>query len=256
MGTSGLAWLVTVRDETWLRWIGRWRFATSEQVAAEFARRGESAPVKVVERRMRACRDLGLVTSQRVVAELPTAHSLTREGMNTVGLGGAVASPKVAEFRHDYQVIELARHLGVEKPDHELVTEREIRRVDTPNARRNEPPAFAVIAPETGSAFRRLYPDLATVTPSGAKWVHELEASRKDQRRLVRLMLAYVYAEHVRGARYYAVPEVRDRVQAAAAEANQRAAEVGRPQKISVIAWPATSPSPERQQHRKEGHDE
>lgn len=231
-------WRVTSRDVDWLTWLGRWRFASSVQVSQEFTRRGASAPAKVVERRMRACRQLGLITSQRVVAELPGVHSLTRQGMDLVGIGGLVVGPNVAQFRHDYQVIELAWELAAEKPDHQLVTEREMRRADTPNAHRNDPPQFAVVLPSSGAVMRRIYPDVVTITPAGGKWVHELEASRKDHRRLVNLMLAYTYAEHIRGARYYAVPQVLEGVQRAAAEANQRASDVGRPTKVTVVSWP------------------
>ncbi|WP_432951287.1 hypothetical protein ACQPXM_41465 (plasmid) [Kribbella sp. CA-253562] len=237
-------WQVTERDVAWLAWIGRWRGATSVQVSAEFAGRGESAPKTVVDRRLRGLKEIGLAEMHRMVHDLPSAWSLTREGMNVAGVAGRVLKPRLADFRHDHEVIMIARQVAVDKPSHQLVTEREIRRLETPDGGVLKDPKYSVRMMGTGRSLRWLYPDLVSVSPEGQTWAHELEASRKDSRRLVRLMMAYIYADHITGVRYYAVPQVEATVKAAAAEANAAAAEIGRPRKIFVQPWRDISPRP------------
>ncbi|MFG1820816.1 hypothetical protein ACGFIF_44170 [Kribbella sp. NPDC049174] len=258
----GKRWQVTHRDVEWLTWLGRWRGATAAQVCEEFTARGESAPLKAAERRLRGMKEIGLVESTRMVHDLPSAWSLTREGMSLAGVGGRVVTPRLADFRHDHEMVAIARAVAVDKPTHEILTEREIRRIDTPDQGSPKDPRYSVRILGTGRSLRWLYPDMVTIAPTGAVWAHELEASRKDSRRLVRLMLAYIYADHITGVRYYAVPAVAAIVEAAAAEANAKAAELGRPRKISVERWrdiaprPATSTSQGRAPHRKDGHGE
>lgn len=243
-GIQGVAkrWQVTERDVEWLAWLGRWRGATSPQVAEEFAGRGQSAPLKVVERRLRGLREIGLVTSDRMVHDLPSAWSLTREGMTVAGVAGRVIRPRLADFRHDHEMVAIARMVAVDKPSHQILTEREIRHLETPDPAKPKDPKYSVRLMGTGRSLRWLYPDMVTVSPTGRTWAHELEASRKDSRRLVRLMMAYIYADHITGVRYYTVPQVEATVRAAAAEANAAAAEIGRPQKISVQPWRDISP--------------
>ena len=55
-------------------------------------------------------------------------------------------------------------------------------------------------------------------------------------------MMAYIYADHITGVRYYTVPQVAATVRAAAEEANAGAAELGRPRKITVQQWRDISP--------------
>lgn len=255
-GVVARRWLLTERDVEWLAWVGRWRFVSAGQLSREFGRRGLSAPVKVVERRLRAMRELGLVSSERVVADVPAVHSLTRDGMRVVGLSGPVVGPKLAEFRHDLAVTDLACELLLQKPGHRLVTEREVRHAETPNQLARETSVgvvrrWSVVLPE--KRFGGVYPDLVTETPSGAVWAHELEASRKEHRRLVRLMLAYARASYVRGVKYYAVESVLAGVKKAALEANALSASEGLPARVDVEGWPLLSTSAAGAAASKEG---
>jgi hypothetical protein len=139
-------------------------------------------------------------------------------------------------------MVAIARKVAVDKPSHKILTEREIRRLETPGRSKPTNPQYCVRALGTGGSVRWQFPDLVSVTPEGQTWAHELEASLKDSRRLVRLMMTYIYADHITGVRYYTVPDVEATVQAAAAEANAAAAELGRPRKISVQPWRDISP--------------
>jgi hypothetical protein len=241
MVTEGArGWRVTARDIEWLRWLGRWRSATVAQLAREFRRRGESAPEEAVSRRMRAWRALGLVTSQRLLADEPGVHSLTGQGMRLVELMGAVAGPKLAELRHDLAVIDLAHRLLTDRPSHELHTEREIRRAESPGFGAEPECRLSVAKMDAGmSQFKRVYPDLATVTPSGLVVAHELEASRKEHRRLVKLMLSFIHARSVASVRYYVLPHLAAGSARAAGDANQAARELGRGEFVKVFQWPA-----------------
>lgn len=234
-------WRVTERDLSWLAWIGRWRAVTAQSLSEEFAARGESAPLKKVETRLRAMRSLGLVDASRVLADRPRLHWLTREGMRVAGLEGAVVKPRLSHIIHDLTVVDVARYLTERRPEHELHTEREIRRVETPNQHQTEvEQRFTLTLPEATSRFSRIFPDLVSVAPDSTTWAHEVEATRKEHRRLVRLMLAYAAAPNITYARYYALPAVGSSVRRAAAEANRIATERGQGKPIMVTDWPIT----------------
>jgi len=216
---------VTSRDLRWLEWIARWRFVTAPAIVREFVARGESAPPTSVDRRMRALHQLGLVEYERVLAEEPRLYWISRAGMQLVGLTGAVVSPKFADIRHDLRVLDVAHWLTTERVrSHRLITEREIRRSETGNQFQTVPAHYSIEIPERVK-HSRAYPDIVTVNDQGAAWGHEVEFSRKEHRRLVRLMLGYAEAEPYRGAIYYPAESVRDSVTRAAEEANAIALE-------------------------------
>jgi hypothetical protein len=230
---------LTERDLRWLEWMTGWRFVTGAAVVREFERRGESAPSTVVDRRLRGFTQLGLVEYERVLANAPRLYWLTRTGMQAAGVEGAVVSPKFADIRHDLVVLDVAHWLSSERvPSHQLVTEREIRRTETPNQFDPVEATYSMHLPERAT-HSRVYPDLVSVNPeSGRAWGHEVECSRKDHRRLVRLMLAYGEAARYAGAVYYPTENVRDTVQRAADEANQIIQERYARSPIHVQPWP------------------
>ncbi len=233
-------WILTSRDVAVLEWLGRWRGATAPQIAREFTRRHPESPLplKSAERRLRALKGMGLVESRDFLADQRRVHWLTREGMRAVGLSGSVASPKLAELTHDLSVIDLAHYLMTTQPEHELVTEQEVRRME-PNPAAG--PAAALrsgLEMGTGRATGgRAFPDLVSIVGGSQVWVHELERSRKPGPRLGTIMRAYIYADHIAGAVYWAYPHLVDAVQAAAEEANRAAQEIGRTAKIRVRRW-------------------
>lgn len=222
---------VTERDVEWLTWLGRWKGATSPQVADRFLAETPSG-VKVVERRVRTWRERGLLTSQRVLAGVPSVHSLTREGMILVGIEGPVRAPSVGQLRHDLAVTDCSTWLW-HKRGEAMLTEREIRAADP--ATTTAPRWALEAAPEAGR--RIVYPDLITVTEGGSGLAHEVELSPKEHRRLVSLMNAYVRARHLARVRYYAAEPIRHRVQKAADEVNTVAAARGIDKTVFVTGW-------------------
>ncbi|NJQ13538.1 hypothetical protein [Streptomyces bohaiensis] len=234
------AHMLTSRDLEILAWIGTWRAVTTSQVMREFNRRDGWRRREVYDRRLRALLALGLIRHARPLADRPRITWLTRAGHRAAGLEGAVAEPSTAELIHDLEVVELALHLAERQPDHELITEQEIRRSEPhPSAG----PAAALRAMEA-SAGRgtggRGYPDLASVAAkdSGEQvWVHEMERHRKSRARWLNIMLSYVYADHIHGCVYWAWPGITESVQAAAEETNRSAVAAGLTPAIVVRTW-------------------
>lgn len=238
---SDVRWRVTARDTRWLEWMARWRFTTAPLIEREFTGRGESAPLKAVERRLRGLAELGLLEYERVLADVPRLYWLTGDGVHAAGQHGAVAKPKLAEIRHDLAVMDVAHWLASERvPSHSLVTEREIRREEWATRGEPKPKRYSLPLPHPGSGRAgRAWPDLVSVSPEGKAWGHEVEASVKDHRRLVRLMLGFATSDVYRGAVYYPTSErTRESVQRAADEANETAQARGGRRPIAVTPWP------------------
>ncbi len=229
--------------------MARWRFVTSPLIAREFARRGESAPPTAVDRRLRALLARDLVEYERVLASVPRLYWLTREGMGAANVLGAAPKPKLADIRHDLTVIDDAHWLSATRvPSHTLITEREIRRTETPNRYDDKgDPVYSIVLPERAT-HTRAYPDLVSVNERGVAFGHEVEIARKDHRRLVRLMLGYVQSPTYAGAVYYAAGATADGVQRAADAANEIAVQRTGHTAITVMRWPLhdTADTPEQ----------
>ncbi|MDK1476828.1 hypothetical protein QNO07_26075 [Streptomyces sp. 549] len=234
---------MTSRDLEILQWIGRWRAVTCAQVAREFDRRsGSERRREVYERRLRALHTLGLLQQARPLGDRPRIHWLTRAGMTAAGMDGTPASPSVAELVHDLEVIELADHLTNIQPDHQLITEQEIRHCE-PNP--SSGPGARVRSDIEIGAGRgtggRAFPDLASVVtgPDGDEqvWVHELERARKGRARLMTIMLSYAYAKHIHGVVYWAWPDLVDLLNSVAIEANRTAEAANLRPCIIVRPW-------------------
>ncbi|WP_158939615.1 hypothetical protein [Streptomyces sp. NRRL S-87] len=228
-------WQVTDRDLTLLRWIGRWPGVTSSQVVRQFEGNSVFPSEQVVYRRLRALVAVGLLESGVLPGHRARAFWVTRRGLEIANIEGNPMSPNSKEYHHDLAVIDLAHQLQSAQPEYRLVTEREIRARDTPNQyTRPADPTYSVVA-ESGSGRR--YPDLVTTSPDGVVWAHELERTRKPRPRLVRNMLAYVNADHIHFAMYWAWPDLLSNVEQAAAEANAKSLELGRGEKIAFRVW-------------------
>jgi hypothetical protein len=234
-------WQMTARDEEILEWVARWRAVTAPQVQREFTRRAPDRPlhIKKAERRLRALKELGLVQYRRFRHGAHGVYWVSREGAKHLGVVGAVAPPKAGELEHDLDVVDLGFHLHELQPTQQLVTEQEIRRLEpSPSAG----PGAALRADIELGAGRGSggvgFPDLASVL-GGEVWVHELERSWKGRLRVERVMLSYVHAEHVSGVVYWAYPQVRGLLEAAAGEVNQAAATLGTGCRILVRPWKA-----------------
>ena len=180
--------LVTDRDLALVSWLGRFPFLTVELLhrwLGEIDQGGKS--LSIVYSRLNVLAAADLVESAAVLASAGRAVWLTPEGMRAAGVSGHSRAPRVSTFTHDLWVAELATSIRINKPRHELVTEREMRAEDTAN--QHEPVGGGksrnyASARTGGTAASRLFPDLLSIAPSGSRVVHEIERTGKDHRRL------------------------------------------------------------------------
>jgi hypothetical protein len=114
--------------------------------AAQIAERFELGRA-VSYARLGGMTQLGLVEHQRIFHAEPGVYLATRQGLHSVDLEVPAARVDLRTYRHDVElsslVIELEREFGPER----VVTEREIRALDTPGLRQ-EPdyrPLFGVL---------------------------------------------------------------------------------------------------------------
>ena len=216
-------WRITARDRDILEWVVRWRAVTSPQITRELSRRSDEAvPLKSVERRMRALRDLGLVQSAAIIADTPMVHWATNEGMLAGGMDAAGLPPRMSTVLHDLEVVELSFYLLERQPTHRLVTEREIRLAEGgPVGNGNEGPEY-LYTTELLATPGRKFPDVVTISPTGIVVQHELERTAKERTRLIKLMTPVVNHDEIRACIYWTYPHLLAQVEAAAAEANLR----------------------------------
>lgn len=224
--------MITDRDMRLLAWCGRWPFVSIEQIVREWERIEEPVSEQVVRRRVREWERFGLIKRERVMANFGPVLWLSREGMQSVELAGGLVGPRVSQFRHDYILTDLAHAILVDRPTHRLVTEREMRHAETPSQDRASEPEFSVAKVGKGT---RQYPDIATVTPSGKRIIHEFEHTRKDRKRLQRIMAGYMRADHIAGIRYYCEPALTSHLLDAARTVQTTGRDRGIAKAITVI---------------------
>ena len=227
---AGLIGEVTERDLAFLEWIGRFRGVTSAQVAGWFIpQAAEDVGVRIVNRRLSVMRNMGLVTSDRVLAHHPAIHNLTRAGMNKAQVYGPVRSFSVGQLDHDLAVTDLLIWLKRRDGDIRSLTEREVRAIDTPDT---DSPKYAVKA-LPGSGRRLIYPDLITIS-GNVGIAHEVENSAKEVSRLRALMVAYALNDRLSGVVYYGRPKLHRRLTSALDAARVEAREVYHRDRVSV----------------------
>lgn len=219
---------VTDRDVEIVRWLGRLRMATAEQVAGRF-----ELGRAVSYARLRGLVRLGLLEHQRVFHASPGVYLATKRGLDLGGVDLPPAKVDVRTYEHDVELSGLVAGLEKEFDAKRLVTEREIRAADTsPRLASDSEPRFAVRLQGghgqlhlTPVGYPRLHvPDCAVVGKRGAgSLVIELERSPKGRTRLRGILAAYVAARHIQGVRYVVTDDaverlVRGHVQALHAE--------------------------------------
>lgn len=228
--------MLTERDERLLKWVGRWPFVSVDQIVRETARWSEKPmPKRVVQRRVAEWLRLGLVEREKIMAAFPPVVWLTREGLRLVGLKGQAAGPRVSQFRHDYVLTDVAHAIMVDRPTHTLVTEREMRAHETPTQHADAEERYSVRRLATTGRAQRFYPDLVTVTPSGRQIIHEFENTRKDSKRIRRIMDTYIRSEHIAAIRYYGEGALIPHLVNVADGANQAALERGLNTSVTVV---------------------
>ncbi len=229
--------VITPRDLRLVEWVARFPFVTSRQASRWLsAVAGGSDAMRVLNRRTAVMIEAGLLVDGHLLSEHGRVFWVTHDGLRAVGLTGQVHQPRVGQARHDKLVTDLALDLMITKASHQLVTEREMRREDTPNQLRSNAPVWVTV--HTTAKSRRVYPDLLTVAPSGSRVVHEVELASKAHSRLVSLMLSHLDNDAVGGVRYYAANDARAGVEKAAEVARQAAAQRGNRKVLTVLGLP------------------
>lgn len=228
---------VTPRDLQLVELVGRFPFVTTVQASrwlGEVA--GGSTAMRVLNRRVAVLVGAGLLEQGRFLTEHGRVLWVTHEGLRAVGQSGQVHTPRIGQARHDKIVTDLALEVMITKPSHQLVTEREMRRSDTPNQLVSSDPVWVTV--HTSEKSRRVYPDLLTVAPSGSRVVHEIELAIKAHSRLVSLMLSHLDNEAVGSVRYYASNDARSGLDKAALEAREIVAQRGQRKVLTVVGLP------------------
>jgi hypothetical protein len=236
---------VTHRDTQIMRWVGRLRMATAQQIAERFGL-GRT----VTYTRLGVLVRLGLLEHARIFHGAPGVYLATRAGLAAVDLALPPARVDLRTYAHDLELSSLVADLEREFGREQVSTEREMRAADTPAGL---PPAirprFAVALAGalgqlqfTPAGHPRLhFPECAIAGGSGEAHdtvlAVELERTPKGRARLRRILAGYVGARHISAVRYYALGDrVRDLVETQVAA--QRAQAL-----IEVRDWP-THPHP------------
>jgi hypothetical protein len=210
---------VTNRDTQIVRWVGRLRMATAQQIAERFGL-GRT----VTYTRLGVLVRLGLLEHARIFHGAPGVYLATRAGLAALDLALPPARVDLRTYAHDLElsslVVDLEREFGREQ----VSTEREMRAVDMPAGSPSViRPRFAVALAGalgqlqlTPAGHPRLhFPDCAITVWSGETQdtvlAVELERSPKGRARLRRILRGYVAARNVSLVRYYVLG---DRVRA------------------------------------------
>lgn len=186
--------LVTERDREIVGWVGRQRIVAAVQVQDRFGL-GRA----VAYARLAALLERGLLCHERVFHGVPGVYLATRSGLRLAGSGLPPARVDVRTYEHDLEAaalcVELEREFGVGR----VVTERELRAVDSGGER----PRFGARLGAGQHAGRLHFPDLAVERFDGNRVLAvELERTPKRSRRLETIVRAYLGARHIACVRY------------------------------------------------------
>ena len=211
---------VTLRDREILRWAGRQRFVTAELLSLrrwELGRfgagrltgeRGALSQI-VLRNRLFRLREAGLVTGKRYLAEGGSAFTVTGRGLGEAGLVLPEAKVDTRTYAHDLGMARLCIQLEDEFGAEAVLTEREIRALDTGL---DSPIYSPGSRGSSGAMHKRHYPDLALeLDGDEGPLAIELELSEKGQRRLGDIMGLYRRARHLAGVRYYVADATTER---------------------------------------------
>lgn len=138
-------------------------------------------------RRLRALRELGLVLSDKPLADLPAILRVTREGARIADVGLRPAPLVMSEVRHALAVVWLTEYLLGEHRGAELTTEREIRAQRYRELRERTRPVEQGRAPDALLTLSKKSGNNTTTETIAV----ELDISRKDRRALERMIRQY-----------------------------------------------------------------
>lgn len=171
---------VTERDIEIVRWLGRHRLATAEQVAKRFGMHRSKS-----YQRLKVAVDAGLVRHELGVRSC-RLYLATRAGLSLAGLDLPVATVSAASCAHDLALVDIAILLEMQ-PNRRLISERELRRSDEDAVRRLQLKTF-----NNGDEPRAQWPDMVVVDyEKRTITAFEIELSLKKSSRIQDKLRAY-----------------------------------------------------------------
>jgi hypothetical protein len=212
----------TQRDAEIVGWLGRVGAGSAEHVMARFAM-GRSRAYA----RLSALVQGGLLEHKQLLYRAPGLYVATAEGLRWTlleRLGVYRLGPGGVQHATELASVAVALHRSL--PDHEQLTEREIR---VGEAERAELVASAKLGELPGGRPALHRPDLALLAPDGRTLAIEVELSVKSPRRLQAICRAYARARHLDHVHYLATSPVARAVTRAVAETRSQ-------ERITVLA--------------------
>jgi hypothetical protein len=194
-----------------IRWTARMGAVTAEALACR-----EGTSVASARSRLVAAERCGLVSRRRPLAGYPALYTITRAGLRRSGLEGfAPSQVSSSNALHMIVCAEVAVALEFGYPDHDVMGERELRRLES---ERGGLLASARLGGVRlgGPLIHR--PDLvlwSTHLDRGRPVAVEVELTVKAPRRLAEICRAWARARHVAGVLYIAPPSVEPALQRA-----------------------------------------
>lgn len=219
------------RDLRLLKFMSGFSFMVSEQCAKYLG-----VSEVIVRRRLRRLVELELVEAENVLGSRRLFYRVSRAGLVFLGVAAEGSMPKgvrIGQMEHDKVVVDLAVDFAVANPDFEVIGEAQIRRLDGMLLEAGDEPEFAVKR-VSGGRLVNVFPDVVAVSPAGHRFFLEFEHSLKDKKRLKSLMRGYILSEKVSAVKYFGVPAVMPRLQAAVSELSGEMPLFGGKPKIQV----------------------
>lgn len=188
----------TSRDAEIVYWIGCLGAAGAEHVMREFVM-SRSA----VYQRLRSLTRDGLLEHHAVLYGRPGMYTATLAGLRWQGIAHlGVCNVRPGGFEHAWQVAHTAAEFGEVMPDWELMSERELRSIES---ERNELLASAEVGQVASRAVLHR-PDLVLSCSAGLVIPIEVELSTKSASRLAAICRGWARARHVNTVYYLAAP--------------------------------------------------
>ena len=197
---------ITDRDVAIVRWIGRLRMASADQIAGRFGL-GRA----VAYARLGGLVRLGLLEHQRIFHGSAGVYLATRAGLDTAGVGLPPATVDIRSYVHDLELSSVVAQLEAEFDSALVVTEREIRARDiAPNTapdgrssryacRRAEASSRSPLSGTRDFTSRTLPWSRERACD---RWRSSWSAHQRDERGSGGILSAYVAARHLDGVRY------------------------------------------------------
>jgi hypothetical protein len=179
----GASLRITARDLEILRFLGRLRFASADQLCRAFA-----MSRRMVYRRCRGLCAAALLQHTFVLHGQPGVYLATAAGLGLADLDLPPARVDLLNFRHHLAVVSLSLDLASAHPGSRWVSERELRHE---------------LGGQGGVGMRVHVPDGALVLPDGSRQAIELELTAKTARRLSGILRHWARSRDYQAVRYF-----------------------------------------------------